>query len=280
MKKLALVLVLIVLTLSFTLTGCNKASTQGQLVNILANHNHEVFTYDVSDSSGVIGSYVVTLDKKASQDSFTFGDENTTIKVNEGILAQAVLTVGTTTYNTGCYYDLISGSSFMTPAYTYRVKNVDGQETFKLFGKYDGTSLNYDKWINGGEKQSGTVTAESSPYYDNNEFHQLLRGVTTFSTSFSFSYAVPLVSETESTSVSLTAACSTTETLQFNGADVNCYKVVVSRSTKVAGTTQTLYYSVDDIKPSLSGTGWPITHALLKIVEGNITYTLKSASLS
>jgi len=275
MKKLVLILVVIILTvgMSLSLTACNNATTQGQLVNILAEHSHETFTYNVLDASNnVIGTYTVDLTKKNANDQFTFG--NATIKVNEGILVESVLSVGVIEYKTGCYYDLIGGSNFMTPAYTYRVEKEDGNERINVQGVYDGATLDYTVAIKNGESKSSSIKCDS-PYYDNNEFHQLLRGVTTFSSSFSFTFNTPIVSADEETSVSLTASCGSTETINFNGSDIECYKVFLSRSTTVAGISQTLYYAVDDYKVN----GWPLTHILVKFVENGYTYQLTSASL-
>ena len=69
------------------------------------------------------------------------------------------------------------------------------------------------------------------------------------------------------------------ENTPFKNDGVECHKVIISRSTEVAGSTQTLYYSVNDIKIK----GWPIKHALIKIVEpagkGNVVYSLKNITI-
>ena len=61
-----------------------------------------------------------------------------------------------------------------------------------------------------------------------------------------------------------------------NKKSFDAYSVTLSRSTKVTGITQSLYYAVEDTDYD----GFKIVHMLLKIVEGNVTYTLKNYSLS
>jgi len=289
-KKLLFIPILIVfiLVLTFSLVACNKASTQGLLANILNDHDYEEFVYDVFDSQQnmSVGTYTVSLKSYKSGSLTEFGGID---NVNKGILVKGKLAItsGTnagTTINNATYFDIISGSSYMTPAYTSREKIVDGNTVFSLIGSYDGSTLNYTRIVNG-NSSSGSI-GNSGTYYDNNEFHQSLRTVTTFSTSFSFAFALPLVTESEAASVSLTAACSSTETVKYNN-DANeatCYKVNISRSTEVAGVNQTLYYATNNI----SVNGWNVKNALIKIVEPfksnetqyNMVYTLKTISLT
>lgn len=292
---------LIAVVACLSMAACNNtASTQGQLRNILSDHNNETFVYDVfakgSDGNkveGYDGTYTVTL--KAYSDGSTisnFGSADTKLEnISAGVLVKGLLTVGTQTYDTGCYFTLINGSSYMVPAYSYRVQKDGETETLRVFGSYDGKKYSYTRTVNG-EKSEGTVEAGSTVYYDNNEFHQSLRTITTFSDSLSFGFSVPLVSATEASSVSLTAQVSgkTKVTTAFTESNetyvdgIECYKTDISRATQVAGISQTLYYATSDVLVH----GWAMKHVLVKIEEPfkkdgktfHMNYELKTAELA
>lgn len=128
-------------------TACNNATTQGQLQNILNDHNHESFEYAVSAQdkdgnpvAGYDGSYTVTLDKYTQGSTVTDFGSATLSDVKEGILVKGHLSVGTTEYFTGSYFSIISGSSYMVPAYSFRTIKKDGNVTFSLNAAYDGKS--------------------------------------------------------------------------------------------------------------------------------------------
>lgn len=197
-----------------SMTACNNtATTQGQLRNILSDHNNESFEYDVFAKNangdkvdGYDGTYVVTL--KAYSDGSqieNFGSSSTTLEnLSAGVFVKGVLNVGTQSYETGCYFKLIDGSSYMVPAYSYRVQKDGETETLRVFGSYDGKKFSYTRTFDG-KTDEGVVEAGNATFYDNNEFHQSLRTITTFTDSLSFAFAVPLVSATETTSVGITA---------------------------------------------------------------------------
>lgn len=291
MKKVILSISIIAMVAIFalSLTACNNATPQGQLQNLLNDHNHEEFTYDVfavsaqtgerfADNTNYNGTYVVKLDAYDAGSTIADFGNGELQSVSKGVLVTGVLNVGEgdnqTVYKTGCYFNLIDGSSYMVPYASYRVQTVGGVEKFKLQGSYDGKNYNYERWIDG-VQSSGNVEFKATSYYDNNEFHQSLRTLSTFSDSMSFSFSVPLVSAFEATTVNLTA--SVTDRSVQGG--IECYKTVISRSTEVAGMSQVLYYSVNDVKYN----GWGLKHVLVRIEEPfkmgedvyNMVYQLK-----
>ena len=279
MKKafLSIIVIAVVLVSALSLVACNNATPQGQLENLLNDHNHEEFNYVVYAKNKSTdarideyqGTYVVKLD--AYDDGSTvanFGNGELQ-NVSRGVLVTGVLTVGEgenqTVYKTGCYFNLINGSSYMVPHASYRVQTVGGVEKFRLQANYsDGKNFNYDRWVDG-VQSSGTVGFKATCYFDNNEFHQSLRTLSTFSDSMSFSFAVPLVSANEATSVNLTASISekTNVKTAYNPEGIECYKTVISRATEVAGMSQTLYYAVNNV----SYNGWALKNILVKIEE-------------
>ncbi len=283
MKKvfLSLIVIAIVAITAVSLVACNNATPQGQLENLLSDHNHEEFNYVVYAKNkatgaridGYDGSYVVKLDaydQGSTVQNFGNGELQ---NVSRGVLVTGLLTVGETVYETGCYFDLINGSSYMVPRASYRVQKVGGVEKFRLQADYsDGKKFNYERWIDG-VQSSGTVEFKGTCYFDNNEFHQSLRTLSTFSSSMSFSFVMPLVSASEARSVNLTASISETVNVQndftannpaYAEKGIECYKTNISRTgEEVAGMSQTLYYAVGDV----SYNGWNLKNVLVKIEE-------------
>lgn len=328
MKKTAslLILVIVISALAFTLAACNNATTQGQLVDAWKEGRpYERYTYSVNDSAydGVEGTYVSEIFYHAAYNAetapkVTVGD--TSFEQREGYLIrntlEATLDGKAHLIVTECYFSLTDGSSYLLPSATFRSESVDGNEVLRMNGTYSGNTLSYTLVVNGGEAKTGSVGL-GSVFYDNNEFHQSLRGVSTFSTSFSFGFSTAVVNATEQTSASLTLSVNGTENisgLEFDsvgrneeGAEIasettslECYKATLSRSTTVAGASQTLYYTVAPVYAAVNEAGddtlvstydngwWALPHVLAAIVEpyndadGNaqtVTYTLTDISL-
>lgn len=334
MKKTAslLILVIVISALAFTLAACNNATTQGQLVDAWKEGRpYEKYTYVVDDSAseGTEGTYVSEIFYHAAYN----GDENspyynpykvtvgdTKIEQREGYLIRSTLnaTLDGTAYEyvTECYFSLTDGANYLLPTATFRSETVNDTEALRMNGTYSGNTLSYTLVVNGGEAKTGSVGL-GSVFYDNNEFHQSLRGVSTFGTSFSFSFSTAVINATEQTSASLTLSVSGTENIEGlafpsvgqdeNGAEISsettsveCYRASLSRATTVSGASQSLYYSVrpvyaaisDDRTETLLSTydngWWELPHVLVRIVEpyndadGNaqsVTYTLSGISL-
>lgn len=277
-RKLIIISIAIIVVIAsvFALSACNnRATTQGQLSNFLVDHNKEYFEYDVQIGGTSIGVYKVTVTSHLAHSVINCPDEK---EVEKGVFVESELDVNYggkhVVYNTGCYFNLVSGSSLMVPAYTYRIQTEDGVETFRMSGNYQGSTFRFEKKVGEEDPSNGSFKL-SGTYFDNNEFHQSLRTVSTFSTNFSFTFTVPLVSETESTSASLTAKCSkdvmiktayTDSIPEYAETGVSCYKVILSRSTKVAGLSQTLYYAKTALK-SQTATEFTMRNVLVEFHE-------------
>lgn len=287
MKKFVLIITLIAVMGigAFALTACNNATTQGQLENVW--YSYEKYTYTVYYGEQT-GTYVSEV--KAQDD---------------GYLVTSLLNVGDTEYELRCFFSLTSGSSYLVPRTTYRRQTVNGVQELLVEGTYDGNTLKYKRTTPDGTSE-GNISL-SSPYYDNNEFHQSLRGISTFSTSLSFGYNTAIISATEATSASLTLSVSSTENVETEikvaseegeqNLTVNCYKASLSRSTTVAGAAQTLFYTVEDMHAAIDTTtgetvvgsdGWKLPHVLTRIEEpykkadgsiGYVVYVLNAISL-
>ncbi|MDE6302523.1 MAG: hypothetical protein K2M36_02920 [Clostridia bacterium] len=278
--------------LGISLTACNNATPQGQLANILPDHNHEVFVYDAfntkDDSTGV---YTVNLDAFKSGAEVEFGTRKLE-NVDAGIRVLGTLVFGNTKYEMGCYYKFVSGTSFMTPAYTFRIVTENGNKTLDIQGAYAGGNFTYERFT--GEGPHSETLKTSGTVFDNNQFQQVLRSVTTFSSGLTLSFTTPIVTNDDAGIASLTASGSSTTKLknipytdameQYAEEGVPCYVINISRSTEVAGMSHTLYYATDNIKSN----GWAMKNILVKIVEPftennerfEMQYTLRSASLS
>jgi len=294
----SIITIMVIVGAIFALSACNRtASPQGQLANFLIDHQKEHFVYDVSIGDDLIGTYsvTVTLCKSGETINFPIAIEN----AKKGVLVESVLDVTKdgkhSVYSTGCYFSLVNGSSLMVPSHTYRKQEEDGVQTFFMTGTYEGSTFKYERKI--GEETSNGSFKLSGTYFDNNEFQQSLRTVSTFSTGFSMAFTTPLVSQSEAASVSLTASCSkvvkvktayTDSFEDYKETGVDCYKVTLSRSTKVAGVTQTLYFAAQNLKTTNNPDGFTMHNVLVEFHEpltadGNsnqyVAYTLKTAEI-
>lgn len=314
MKKiiLAILVIFTIGAMCLGLSACNNATPQGQLANPLMTHSGEHLEYDVAltDAEGKtiqgdLGSYTVDLKLyKAGNVIETFGALSNLKVDRDGVLVTSRLVsdseqFGNREYQTGCYFSLVTGpASFMTPAYSFRIEKTDGIEKLSVQGSYSGNYYNYDRTADG-VKTSGSIKL-SGTYFDNNEFQQMLRGVTTFANGLSMSFIIPLVYAGGAEAVTLstsangaTAKQATTFTDSFVNAEnqkvypdgVDCYTVSLTRNTQVAGVTQTLYYAKDNIQIN----GWAVKNPLIKFSEpvkaddgktfNYITYSLKAVTV-
>lgn len=275
MKKIALIIVTIALVaiMAVTFVACSTATVQGQLKDVWRPYEKYVYTVD-DDSKTTNGTYTVEVIHN-NEPNVTIGTV-TLEGVGKGIIVNGTLTYDNTVYTTACYVQLSSGGSFLVPKASYRKQVVDGVVTLELGGKYDGANYTYFGTENGNNVE-GSIGLKS-PYYDNNEFHQLLRGVSSMSTGFSFSFNVPAVVG-EANLASLTASVVGSENIIYADNSYECFKVSLSRSTKVQGKAHTLFYTVNPVDVN----GWKLPYVLVKFVEptatGEVTYTLNSISL-
>ena len=329
MKKTAslLILVIVISALAFTLAACNNATTQGQLVDAWKEGRpYECYTYSVDDSAqeGVEGEYVSEVFYHAAYNSVSNPEKvrvgDTSFEQREGYLIHSELnaTLDGKKHRivTECYFALTDGRNYLLPVATFRSETVDDKEVFSMNGTYNGSSLAYTLTANG-ESKSGNIGL-NSPYYDNNQFAQSLRGVSTFSSSLSFSFTTPVVNATEQVSASLTFSVGGTASvgdLPFasagkdgDGNEVNnatttleCYRATLGRATTVSGASQTYLYTVNPVYAAKSDDGtttllstydngkmWSLPHVLVGFVEpyndadGNaqtVTYSLTGISL-
>ena len=295
MKKTVsfITLIVVVAVLAVTFAACNNATTQGQLVDAWKEGRpYECYTYSVDDSAydGVEGKYVCEVfyyeayNSMPNPEKVTVGD--TSFEQREGYLIRSTLTATLDgkdiLYVMECYFALTDGRNYLLPVATFRSEKL------------------------------------GSVYYDNNQFAQSLRGVSTFSSSLSFSFTTPVVNATEQVSASLTFSVGGTasvEDLPFasagkdgDGNEVNnatttleCYRATLGRATTVSGASQTYLYTVNPVYAAKSDDGtttllstydngkmWSLPHVLVGFVEpyndadGNaqtVTYSLTGISL-
>lgn len=309
MKKFLLVVTLIAVVgaVAGVLVACSNATTEQQLENVWKSY--EKYTYDVQykDAQGAdaTGTYVSEIVGYKSGSSVSVGTA-VLPSAGAGYLVTGKMTAGDTVIETACYFELSKGNVYLIPVATYRKETVGDSVALELSGSYDGSNLNYTGKGADGADIKGSVSL-SSPYYDNAQFHQSLRGVgSQMSSSFSFSFKVALLTATEQSAVTLTASVTekvTVETGVSNGEgklSLECYKTKISRSTTISGESQYLYYATAPVKCVVGNDGntsivtgddlgWNLTNVLVKIEEpykaadGSVawvTYTLSDISLA
>ncbi len=292
MKKLglSLLLILVICAVAFGATACNRATTEGQIENVFFNLQNgvtESYEYDVTNSSnGATGTYKATIKYYTAGQEVILSDYNKVTDCGKGYLFTSELTMSDGyTSKTSCYFliSAVSGvtSTFLKPVASYK-KVTGSNNDFTEYGSYSGKDYNYTLITS--ETKEGSVTV-GTKFYDNNEFHNSLRGVSKdiFNSGFTLSFNVPVVTADEQAAASITAKSDGKDNITTNVLDgdnnktvYESYAVNLSRSTKVAGSTQKIWYAKDDV----SCNGFYITHLITQIVEGSVTYTLKSFALS
>lgn len=282
MKKIILSLLIVVMAvvLGVGLTACNRATPQGQLSDLLFNHDHETFEYsvkiyDVRNSSygQESGTYIAKLDAFKKGAAVAFGSR-TLSSVDDGIRVTGELAYGKTQYKTGCYYTLVSGMSYMVPAYSFMTVIEDGVTTYDMQGSYSGSTFECERKFAGEEATKKSVKL-SGTVWDNNQIQQILRAIpsSAFAGGMNLSFSTAIANAHEFGSALLTAEgkstahvkvpyTDTVDDLKENG--INCYRITLSRSTQIKRTmTHTLYYAVDEVKFN----GWGMKNILVKMVE-------------
>ena len=291
MKKtvLCLFLVLTVCVACISLSACNNATPQGQLGNYFSKY--EKYVYDVYDSK-TSSNGIYELEIKA------FTEEKNTVELSSGFtlenqtaghLITSKLTINDYTYVTACYYANVSGNTYYLPKGSYKLVEKGGNKQYDLKTTYSSDSKKgYADYVlseTGKDQQKGSLELKT-PYYDNLEFYTMLRGASTMDSGFSMSYNVAIVAPNEINTATISANCSSTEKVNglptnvFADGQAESYKVTISRSTKVAGLSYTVYYAKSSVKKIDDVDVRPLVRIITTIVEGDVTYTLKSVSAS
>lgn len=296
MKKVTITIfaIVLVVALGCSLAACNSATAQGQLENPLGfDHNKETFVYDALNTyDGSLGKYTVKIEGFESGATVpNFGNAELE-NVEKGILVTGELEIDEDRSLSGCYFKLVgSSTTYMVPYASYNVQYSGDKEIFRLQATYGSKTYNYERTVNG-QTDNGSIKV-SGTCFDNNEFHQMLRTISTYSNGLTLAYTMPLVTSTEALAVNITATSSSTakvatpftnllvkednEKRYPDGMD--CYVVKINRSTQVTGASQTLYYAVDNVPTDLAHPNVRfLQHVLVKIVEpfkvdGNATIT-------
>lgn len=308
MKKIVLIFTLIAVigAVAGVLVACSNATTEQQLENVWQSYEKYTYKVDYKDAQGAdaTGTYVNEIVAYKSGSAVQVGSIQLP-SAGAGYLVSGKLTAGDTVIDTACYFELSKGNVYLVPVATYRKETTGDNVTFELSGSYDGSNLNYTGKKADGSELKGSVSL-SSPYYDNAQFHQTLRGVgSQMGSSFSFSFRLALVTAQEQSAITLTATVTETTTVATGIASgdsvlsLDCYKTKISRSTTISGESQYLYYANAPVKCVVDGegntsvvtddgAGWNLTNVLVKMEEpykaadGSVawvTYTLTDISL-
>lgn len=273
MKKITLITLTIILvaTMMLGFVGCATATVQDQLRNIW--RPYEKYVYSVI-GNGEEGVYTVEIIRNTEK-TVTIGDI-TLENVGEGYIINNTLEIGGKTHLASCYMQKTNGASLFMPIASY-TKRPSGDYETVVSGKYEGKNFNYTVTEYGAPRDE-SITLKA-PYYDNNQIHQLLRSVNSMST-LNFHFNVPIATEKELASLSATYSNNVDITWGADETITKCNEINLSRTTKVGGMSQVLYYSVDPIKVN----GWELKNVLVRFkeplgVDDFMVYTLVSISL-
>lgn len=263
MKKI-LALTIILLVLSFSLFGCSspiQESLQSKW------QNYEKYIYDMEYQEESIGTLTLISERINSSDSFTIGDKEYQDQIGTKVSYQLIINDTT---------DYIEAEVFFktnfNALYSYK-KIIDNDSETIINANYTDKKCNY-KVVADGDIIEDSISTKV-PTYDNEMVYYVIRCVD-MSSDFTFNFNVP--SPIDNVLQSRTAALSDNTEVNVMGEVRACYEVSMNTEQRMRGDNFLLYYSsqpiiVDD--ESLSDEENFVPHPLVKIVEGDYTYTLQ-----
>lgn len=303
MKKKALLLISLIVTVAFVtvmMVACNSIPAHKALNALWANK--ETAVYDVIRYSGeevkdggekrLITRGEMTMETtRRNNETVTVGDE--TVDNFTGSLVTMHLEL-----EDGSYMDTsVAFTSRMIPVAAYKKTFVKGYETetvkmdtiTETKAIYSDNEYKYKAYITekGTDTESTTEDAntiklsnwDSSPYFDDLMLYHVARASFTNKSAFNpMSFTVPAWTEKTTKQVNL-ASVTGDEKIAANGSDeLSCTKIAMSRVQTFPGTGEPnyVYFANEPIEIGDSVNSVSKTHIMVKIVERQMEYTLKS----
>ncbi|MEG1613252.1 MAG: hypothetical protein RR357_03695 [Clostridia bacterium] len=279
MKKL--ILLLICFAMVFSLSACNSAVSPQLMLqrNWLIDWSEaqpdmsERLSYEAKHINGITGSYVQTF-KKIDNTAVTvcdkeFKDIKAYMVVSELKLANDIVT-DTVLFSAGS-----TDFQIYPPLASERVSFIGGKyKTERIL--YNGNKADlYITNTNGVQADTQKQVIElPSPYYDNLQLYTILRAAT-LSSKFSFGFSIYVPSEAQMVKLSCAYAGIESVPSLFSVGGIaqsyNCTKVSLTRNQQVTGSSSFAYFS-----NTFKQGGYSYNQVAVKILEGNMTYTLKN----
>lgn len=303
MKKKALLLVSLIVTVALVtvmLVACNSIPAHKALNALWANK--ETAVYDIVRYSGeeIKDGAEKRLITRGEMTMETTRRNNETITVGEEIIDNFTGSLVTMhlELQDGSYMDTsVAFTSRMIPVAAYKKTFVKGYdtETVKLDTTtetraiYSGNEYKYKAYITekGTDTEFTTEYADTiklsnwdtSPYFDDLMLYHVARASFTNKSAFNpMSFTVPAWTENKTKQVNL-ASVAGDEKIAANGAEaLACTKIAVSRVQTFPGTGEPnyVYFANEAIEIGDSVNSVSKTHIMVKIVERQMEYTLKS----
>lgn len=264
MKKL--LFIVIVLVVAFSFAACSSPPPPGT-----SWADKEILVYDVIVDGESVGELTSTLERNPA---------DKTIAGTEYKKATSILTVNYVNAENGQSVVIKSLLNDFAPLATYK-KVTTGDKDYELSARYDNKYYNYTLKQNGEEFKDRIKV--KAPFIDNDLLYTYLRcqnldgGINTI-------ISVP---DAHSGGIqSLTAASQAAEKISVPFPDenkvINCNKVVLTRNASPVGKSIIVYFTPGGDEHTIPGSIGSINDSSkipVKIVEGNITYMIKSISV-
>lgn len=263
MKKTLFIIILAAI-FCFSLVGCTQTAAEKTLTAVwnTSDHNYEKLTYEVtrSDLAGVTGEYTTEITRVFNND-VTIGTEVYTSVTAD--LLKSTLNFGDTYISETVLFGATNSSQRLSPFSSARTTTTD------ISTKTQAVVYNGNKCV---LYENGSSIGEielDAPYYDNAQLYAILRSA---GTEFSFSVSVPIVAEGKTVTLLCAALTGTSDiTVPYSASAITCYRVSITRDETLTGTPIYLYYA----SGSITVDDKTVSNPLVKIVEGDTTYSLK-----
>lgn len=265
MKRKVFTAIILVLTLTLaaaSFTACNNQPFYNTVSAVWKDY--ERFEYDVTVAdSDEKGTFTAEISIIRSTDVEIGGIK---LQKASGHYYESRLEIGDTVIREELLFGAINQSQNLTPVLSARSVTRNGVTTVTTVNYKDGVA----RFSDGGE--DFTDVKLSTPYYDNSQIYILMRATG----SANFTYKAMIPAEKQAVALKCAAGASVQVSCPYSETPVACYSMTVSRDEKLTGSPFTAFYA----STAFTVDGKSVINALVKFVEGDVTYTLKNISLT
>ncbi len=279
MKKLFLTLSVVVLITAIMVAacGCSKVAQTDKLSNPLVGD--ETYVYDVFYNTAVVGSLTIAwtdinnakVGKEAGCD-FSMGEY-----VNNSFTGKRLSSTLNMDNGDSIMSDVLYKASF-APVASNKVI-VKDDKTSTAYVHYSSGKVNISTTVNAIKTESSLKV--KSPYYDNEMLYAVIRASDIHDDSYSMSYSMPsaLTRSVDTMSIVKSSALENVNLTEISSEAIPCYQFSITISNNSYAGSYTVFLAKTNLPvTSANSSISAVKKAVVKIVEGDYSYILKSIS--
>lgn len=276
MKKLLLVLMVLVLTISFS---CLVACSSLNQLNMLSMGwlDYEKYTYNVYEKDGESNTLIGSMDYIFERVDGKITINEKEFDVTKSATVSYKITVTEGEFKNSTLEAIVLFDSNLFPIASYKKYNCsDSTYSYTSFADYSDSGKNGTyTYIDGDGKESSNNFKKTNTY-DNDSLYTLIRASVFDVDSYSLTMSVPDKATFNLRTVQVAKYADTKITIDYSEDEYACTKIATAMSSDIdTSPTHVLYYATSPIKVD----GKDIVKPLIKIEEGNYHYVLKDISI-